>query len=79
MSLLAPHQCFIGAGVENAVIEFLDVIVKSLLQGPKAAPPDREPQTAPQEISTAPVTAVGFASINVEIRTELEKRVLYAL
>ena len=33
----------------------------------------------PKEISTAPVTAVEFASINVEIRTELEKRVLYAL
>jgi hypothetical protein len=29
--------------------------------------------------STAPVTAVGFASIDVEIRTWLEKRVLYAL
>jgi hypothetical protein len=42
-------------------------------------PPDREPQTGPQEISTGPVTAVRFASINVEIRTELEKRVLYAL
>jgi hypothetical protein len=41
--------------------------------------PDPEPQTTPQEISTGPVTAVGFASINVEIRTELEKRVLYAL
>jgi hypothetical protein len=44
-----------------------------------ASPPDREPQTGHQEISTAPVTAVGFASINVEIRTELEKRVLCAL
>jgi hypothetical protein len=43
------------------------------------APPGREPQTPPKEISTAPVISVGFASINVEIRTELEKRVLYAL
>jgi hypothetical protein len=34
---------------------------------------DREPQTAHQEISTGPVTAVGFASINAEIRTELEE------
>ena len=42
-------------------------------------PPDPEPQTGPKGISTGPVTAVGFASINVEIRTELEKRVLYAL
>jgi hypothetical protein len=33
------------------------------------APPDREPQTPPKGISTGPVTAVGFASINVEIRT----------
>jgi hypothetical protein len=30
------------------------------------SPPDREPQTTPQEISTGPVTAVGFASINVD-------------
>ena len=44
-----------------------------------ASPPDREPQTGPKEISTGPVTAVEFASINVEIRTELEKRVFYAL
>ena len=29
----------------------------------KDAPPDREPQTGPQGISTAPVTAVRFASI----------------
>jgi hypothetical protein len=42
-------------------------------------PPDREPQTAHQGISTGPVTAVEFASINVEIRTKQEKRVLYAL
>jgi hypothetical protein len=33
----------------------------------------------PQGIRTGPVTAIGFALINVEIRTELEKRVLYAL
>ena len=33
------------------------------------SPPDREPQTSPQEISTGPVTAVGFSSINAEIRT----------
>jgi hypothetical protein len=47
-------------------------------QGGGAAPRDREPQTQTptKEISTAPVTAIGFASINVEIRTELEKRVL---
>jgi hypothetical protein len=46
---------------------------------PGRGPPDREPQTGPKGISTGPVTAVGFASINAEIRTELEKRVLYAL
>jgi hypothetical protein len=42
----------------------------SAFKGPAdGSPPDREPQTEPKEISTAPVTAVGFASINVEIRT----------
>jgi hypothetical protein len=42
-------------------------------------PPDRESQTPTEELDTAPVTAVGFASKNVEIRTELENRVLYAM
>jgi hypothetical protein len=42
-------------------------------------PPAREPQTSTKELDTGPVTAVGFASINVEIRTELEKRALCAL
>ena len=43
------------------------------------SPPDREPQTPPKEISTAPVTAVRFASITSIYELELEKRVLYAL
>jgi hypothetical protein len=40
--------------------------------GPHKHPPKKG-------ISTAPVTAIGFASIDVEIRTELENRVLCAL
>jgi hypothetical protein len=43
------------------------------------SPPDREPQTAHQGISTGPVTAVEFASITSKYELELEKRVLYAL
>jgi hypothetical protein len=35
----------------------------------KRPPPDREPQTTHGKHDTRPVTAVGFASINVEIRT----------
>jgi hypothetical protein len=42
--------------------------------GPQPSP---KWQMAPKEITTAPVTAIGFASINGEIRTELEKRVLW--
>jgi hypothetical protein len=70
--------------LRNAVIKRPDVLPPSkgpMLSAPPLgpAPRDPEPQTAPQGIDTGPVTAVGFASINVEIRTELEKRVLYAL
>jgi hypothetical protein len=35
----------------------------------RESPPDPEPQATPQEISTGPVTAVRFASINVDIRS----------
>jgi hypothetical protein len=45
------------------------------LSGTGDAPPDREPQTPTKELDTGQVTAVGFGSKNVEIRTELEKRV----
>jgi hypothetical protein len=41
---------------------------------------DRGPEAGPKESNTAPVTAIGFDSINVEIRTELlEKCALCAL
>jgi hypothetical protein len=46
----------------------------------RASPPDREPQTPPKERNQQ---SAGYRSriclINVEIRTELEKHVLYAL
>jgi hypothetical protein len=38
--------------------------VRSRGGGSSGAPPDPEPKTGPKEISTGPVTAVGFASIN---------------
>jgi hypothetical protein len=39
----------------------------------------RAPNDPREKHDTRPVTAVGFASIDVEIRTELEKGVLHAL
>jgi hypothetical protein len=66
--------------VPIASVLVLSCVVSSLLDTRALAPPDPEPQTPTHEKhDTRPVTAVGFASINAGIRTELEKRVLYAL
>jgi hypothetical protein len=63
------RRVFLSGGAKRANngqqrLPRVGLVVRHEIEGPKQG---------------APVTAIGFASIDVEMRTELEKRVLCAL